>query len=133
MIKIRRNLLQPLFWWLSLQEHCCQSWKCGWEHCCLRKCQFEKPRWCATLQTLLLSLFLHICTILSFVSWLLFSPSSLFLLTYNLTFYTLLASCMCKCVIVKPEQKNAAFPSQEDVNNSNPKIATRVHLEVDIL
>ena len=28
-------------------------------------------------------------------------------------------------VVVDPEQKNVAFPSQEDVNNSNPKIATK--------
>ena len=28
-------------------------------------------------------------------------------------------------MIVDPEQKNVAFPSQEDVNNSNPKIATK--------
>ena len=27
-------------------------------------------------------------------------------------------------VVVDPEQKNVAFPSQEDVNNSNPKIDT---------
>ena len=28
-------------------------------------------------------------------------------------------------LVVDPEQKNVAFPSQEDVNNSNPKIATK--------
>ena len=28
-------------------------------------------------------------------------------------------------MVVDPEQKNVAFPSQEDVNNSNPKIATK--------
>ena len=43
----------------------------------------------------------------------------------SVTAATLLLCCFAlECLIVHPEQKNAAFPSQEDVNNSNPKIDT---------